>query len=394
MIFSDVLLIVCFWACAACVFYAYVLYPLILALLSRLRPRPLVKREGWKEPVSIVLSVYNEEASIGPRILELQELLRRTELSGEILVVSDGSTDRTVEIARAQSQRGVRVLDFPRRRGKAAALSAGCALATNDILIFADARQSWDVDSLRFLVENFADPSVGAVSGDLFLESCSGAVAGVGLYWRYEKWIRRQESKIHSTVGVTGAICAVRRKLFRPIPAGTILDDVYWPLTVAMQGFRIVHEDRARAYDRLPERSRDEFRRKVRTLSGNFQLCALLPAALSPWHNPLWFQFVSHKICRLIVPWALMGLFVLALALEGPLYQFLLWSQMAFYALALLSGGKGTTLGQKTAAAAGAFVLLNAAAWVAFWVWVSGRAARSWHKVDYSIAAQAPPGLS
>jgi biofilm PGA synthesis N-glycosyltransferase PgaC len=393
MISSDSLLVVCFWTCAACVLYTYVLYPMILGILGLLRPRPLARREGWKASVSIVLSAYNEEASIGQRIRKLQELLRLADLPGEIIIVSDGSTDRTAEIARSQGAE-VRVLDFAHNRGKAAALSAGCAAATNDILVFADARQSWDVDSLRLLVENFADPNVGAVSGDLLLESASGAVAGVGLYWRYEKWIRRQESKIYSSVGVTGAICAVRRHLFSPIPAGTILDDVYWPLVVAMQGFRVVHEDRARAYDHLPERSRDEFRRKVRTLSGNFQLCALLPTALLPWQNPLWFQFVSHKICRLIVPWALVGLFVSSLGLQGPLYQLLLWSQITFYTLAFLSGWKRFALGQRAAAAAGAFVLLNAAAWVAFWVWLFGRAARSWHKVDYSVAPEAPASLS
>jgi cellulose synthase/poly-beta-1,6-N-acetylglucosamine synthase-like glycosyltransferase len=373
------------------VLYPYVLYPVVLALLVRLRPRPIAKRKGWKESVSIVLSAYNEEASIGRRILKLQDLLHLSEMQGEIIVVSDGSTDRTAEIARLQGAGEVRVLDFASNCGKAAALSAGCEVARNDILVFADTRQSWDSDSLRFLVENFSDPMVGAVSGDLLLESNSGVTAGVSLYWRYEKWVRRQESKVHSTVGVTGAISAVRRKLFRPIPPGTILDDVYWPLIVAMQGFRVIHDDRARAYDRLPEKSRDEFRRKVRTLSGNFQLCALLPAALLPWRNPLWFQFISHKVFRLLVPWALMGFLASALVLRGPLYSLLLGCQVAFYALALLSGWEGAVLGRRVATAAGAFVLLNVAAWVAFWVWLSGKAVHSWHKVNYEVTAQTPP---
>ena len=122
---------------------------------------------------------------------------------------------------------------------------------------------------------------------------------------RYERWLRHNEGQIGSVVGVTGAISAVRRELFRPIPHGTILDDVYWPLQVAMIGYRVVRDPRARAYDSLPERAGDEFRRKVRTLAGNLQLLARLPGALLPWRNPIWLQFISHKVLRLLVPWAL-----------------------------------------------------------------------------------------
>src|SRR5207237_4710179 len=169
------------------------------------------------------------------------------------------------------------------------------------------------------LLENFADPSVGAVSGDLHLETSPGVLAGVGLYWRFEKWLRCRESLVDSQVGVTGAIAAVRRELFRPVPAGTLLDDVYWPMQVAMQGYRVVHDARARAFDRLPDSPRDEFRRKVRTLAGNFQLAALLPASLSPWRNPVWVQWVSRKLLRLVAPWALLGLLASCIAGDGPL---------------------------------------------------------------------------
>src|SRR5262249_24591108 len=151
-----------------------------------------------------------------------------------------------------------------------------------------------------------ADSAVGAVSGELVVESAPGVMAGVGVYWHFEKWLRRAESGFDSMVSVTGCIAAARRELFRPIPAGTILDEVYWPLNVAMAGYRVVHESRARAYDRLPERARDEFARKVRTLAGNFQLMAVMPKSLAPWRNRLWWQFVSHRVLRLAVPWALL----------------------------------------------------------------------------------------
>src|SRR6185369_1680383 len=129
----------------------------------------------------------------------------------------------------------IRVLELPERKGKADALTQGAAMAANEILVFADTRQRWDRNALSLLLENFADSRVGAVSGDLVVESAPGVLQGVGLYWRCEKWLRKKESQVHSMVSVTGAICAVRAALFRPIPEGLILDDVYWPLRVAMQ---------------------------------------------------------------------------------------------------------------------------------------------------------------
>ena len=160
-------------------------------------------------------------------------------------------------------------------------------------------------------------------------------MAGVGLYWRFEKWMRRNESRFHSTVGVSGSICAVRRSLYHPIPPGTILDDVYWPLQVIMQGFRVLYDENAVAFDRLPERTGDEFRRKVRTLSGN-SLPEPAPAQpLSPWHNPVWIQYLSHKLFRLFVPSALLFSLVSSAFLEGPLYRAAFSSPSLMYVVGL-----------------------------------------------------------
>ncbi|MFO0930940.1 MAG: hypothetical protein U0736_28580, partial [Gemmataceae bacterium] len=207
------------------------------------------------------------------------------------------------------------------------------------------------------------------------------------------KWLRRQESALWAQVGVTGAIAACRRALFRPIPAGTLLDDVYWPLRVAMAGRRVVHDCRAKAFDRLPDRPRDEFRRKVRTLAGNFQLVARLPAALLPWRNPIWPQLLSHKLARLLVPWALLGLFGCGMALAiggaGDLYTAAVAAQAACYAVGVV--GLFTRRVGRVGAAASSFLVLNAAAWVAFWVWATGRARLSWQKVRYQPAGWAVP---
>jgi cellulose synthase/poly-beta-1,6-N-acetylglucosamine synthase-like glycosyltransferase len=221
-------------------------------------------------------------------------------------------------------------------------------------------------------------------------------MAGFSIYWRFEKWLRQTESRFDSSVNVTGSICAVRRSLFRAIPDGTILDDVYWPLQVAMKGHRVIHDERAHAYDRLPIHVGDEFRRKVRTLCGNFQLLTRLPSALLPWRNPIWWQFVSHRPLRLLVPWALISLATSAVVLEEPVYQVALWLQVAFYLLAV--AGMNTTVATRSAAASAsaALLILNTAAWFAFWVWISGRTDRLWCKLTYepahSIRAAAPAG--
>jgi len=372
-----------FWASAACVAYPYLIYPALLrGRVAVFGGRPLAPTGDAPRSVSMVVAAYNEEANVARRLDEMLARVASSGAAGEVVLVSDGSTDRTAEVARGFAGRGVRVVELPANRGKAAALSEGCAAATGEVLVFADARQTWAEDALPLLLENFADPAVGAVSGDLVLGAGSGSLAGVGVYWKFEKWLRKLEARVHSTVGVTGAICAVRRGLFRPIPAGTILDDVYWPLGVVMQGYRVVHDGRARAFDRLPDRAGDEFRRKVRTLSGNFQLVARMPATLLPWRNPVCWQFVSHKLSRLLAPWGLIGMFAAGAALGG-VYRAAFLAQAAGYLLA--AAGLWTAAGSRSrlASAAASFAVLNAAAWVSFWVWATGRAARSWNKVAY-----------
>ncbi|HEV3080289.1 MAG TPA: glycosyltransferase family 2 protein [Gemmataceae bacterium] len=374
---------ICFWMSAALVIYTYLGYPIILSTLARTRRRGVVHTKTSLPSVSVVLAAYNERSVIGRRLEELTKLVSLTGVKGEVILVSDGSTDGTAEVARQRAPGSVVVLDLPRNRGKAAALSAGCAAAQNEIIVFADARQSWAPGALRLLLENFSDPAVGAVSGDLVIESSPGVLAGVGLYWRYEKWLRKQESRVHSTIGVTGAISAVRRELFQPVPEGTILDDVYWPLTVAMRGFRVLHDERARAHDRLPDRTSDEFRRKLRTLSGNFQLLMRLPAALLPWRNPVWLQFVSHKLLRLLVPWMLPAMLASSVLLEGTAYRLAFWMQASFYLIGIAGIWAGARLPFRLVSATASFLVLNAAAWLAFWVWASGSAARSWRKAIY-----------
>jgi cellulose synthase/poly-beta-1,6-N-acetylglucosamine synthase-like glycosyltransferase len=374
----------------AVVLYTYFVYPAAIALLARARPRPVQPEGPGVGSVSVIVAAYNEEATIGRRLAELAGLVTASGLDGEVILVSDGSTDRTAAIAGAMGP-PVRVIAMPVNGGKAAALNEGCAAARGEVLLFADARQRWAPDALDRLVGNFRDPSVGAVGGDLVLEAAPGVTAGVGLYWRYEKWIRRNEGRVHSTVGVTGAISGVRRALFRPIPRGTILDDVYWPLRVVLGGSRVVHEDRARAFDHLPERARDEFRRKVRTLSGNFQLVASMPEALIPWRNPVLIQFVSHKLLRLVIPWVLLAMLACSARIPGLPGRVVLIGQLLFYSTAFIGLWRPIGRRSRLAGTASSFLVLNAAAWFAFWIWISGRSTRSWNKVIYNETTSSRP---
>jgi cellulose synthase/poly-beta-1,6-N-acetylglucosamine synthase-like glycosyltransferase len=373
-----------FWAAATAIAYVYAGYPLLLRLWARLRPRPIRSGDSTTglPGVSIVIAARNEGARLGLRIDNLLALDYPADRR-QIIVVSDGSTDNTREVL--QRYRGaVEPVDVT-AGGKALALNAGVSRARFDVVVFADARQVFARDALRQLVAPFADPQVGAVTGELLLDCESalfsnrratadrrrghasqlGGVAierrlkpdrrrgvlstiadGVGLYWRYEKELRRLESTVWSTLGATGAIYALRRELWQPLPADTLLDDVLMPMRVVLAGYRVVFTDRARAFDRAAADAESEARRKVRTLAGNYQLVLLEPQLLVPWRNPVWLQFMSHKVGRLAVPYAWLAAFGadLVLAETHLFYRLVLAGQVAFLMLA----GYGALLEYRT----------------------------------------------
>jgi len=355
-----------FWVSGVLTMYAYAGYPLVLWVWSVCQ-RQRVLRAPITPRVSIVIAAWNEAPRLAARIenfLKQEYPFDRL----EVIVVSDGSSDQTETVVRGCDLRFVRLVALAARQGKAVALNEGIAHATGDIIVFADARQQFGLTAVAELVANFEDPSVGAVSGELILESDpeNTGAEGVGIYWKLEKWIRRKESEVGSVVGVTGAIYAIRRALFTPLPPGTILDDLLVPMRIAMKGYRILFEDRAKAYDRVSREYRDEFARKVRTLAGNYQAMALCPGLVNPWRNPLWFQFMSHKICRLAAPFMLVMLFVSsALLAQDFLYTVVFLSQVAGYFVALIGWGLiKAGVRERWTSAAYTFCLLNYAALV------------------------------
>jgi biofilm PGA synthesis N-glycosyltransferase PgaC len=329
-----------FWLAALGVAYAYAGYPAILWVLSRLRPASAVAKAPIQPDVSLVIVARNEEARIRAKLADCLSQDYPTDRL-EILVVSDGSTDATESIVAAHSDRGVRLVVVPEARGKPNALNEAVARAGGEVLVLCDARQRLAPTAVRELVANLADPEVGAVSGELHIRPPDqpGASEGVGAYWRYEKVLRKLESRTGSVVGVTGAIYATRRELFPRLDPSTILDDVAVPMWIALTGKRVVFEPRAQAFDESPGSAEKEYRRKVRTLAGNFQLVALQPTLLNPWRNPLFLRFVSHKLARLAVPWCMLVTLLAsgALAASGSaMYAAAFAAQLGFYGASAL----------------------------------------------------------
>ena len=366
-----------FWVSAFLIAYTYVGYAAWLWLQAQLFPWP-VMRMRQELPISIVMVVRNEERVLEDKLGNLLSLDYSPELC-QIVIVSDGSTDRTEEILREHVDNPrVQVVMNQLSRGKASGLNDAFNLAHGDLVIFTDARQKIEPGALRVLAESFADPDVGCVSGELMLGDLDSGETGrgMGLYWRIEKQVRELEAASGSVVGATGALYAVRRDLLSAVPEGTILDDVYIPLQVVKQGKRVVFEPRARAWDSPDLGGGLEFARKVRTLSGNYQLVQLMPWVLSG-QNPVLFRFVSHKLLRLVAPFALALMFIASLWLKAPFYRVALILQLAFYGLGVVALARLLKRGPlaRAADAAATFVLLNTAAVVAFANFVSGRKA-------------------
>jgi poly-beta-1,6-N-acetyl-D-glucosamine synthase len=370
-----------FWFGAGLLVYTFVGYPLAIALLARLRPRP-VHGSPIRPTVTLLIVAHNEEGHIEAKLENASKLEYPAGLL-EIVLASDGSTDRTVEIGRRFESRGVRVVAYPVRRGKPSVLNDVIPQCGGEILVLSDARQRYDDRAIVALVENFADPAVGAVSGELLLEGGQngGFGDGVGLYWRYEKLIRRSESAFDSMLGATGAIYAIRRVLFETMPPDTLLDDVLIPLRAVRRGYRVVFEPRAKAFDHVAETGAQEFTRKVRTLSGNLQLLLRETWLLDPRRNRLWPQTVSHRPLRLVAPFSLMAVLGASVMLSGSaLFAVALVAQIAFYALAITGGFGGRFARSRYFAVPYAFCLLNITAVVAIFVFVTRRHEITWRK--------------
>jgi cellulose synthase/poly-beta-1,6-N-acetylglucosamine synthase-like glycosyltransferase len=369
-----------FWACAAFVVYTYAGYPLVMATLATMRKATELPAldDADLPAVTIVMSAYNEAARLPAKLCNLQELHYPPERV-QVMVVSDGSTDETGRILARRPD--VRMVALPQRRGKAHALNVALQEVSTPVVVFCDVRQDLDPEALRWLARDLADPRIGIVSGELIHRpSRTRTGQNVGLYWRYEKWIRKAESRLHSTVGATGALYAMRTADWRALRDGAILDDFDNPMQVVRRGRRAILEPRAVAWDVVQEDAAGERRRKIRTLSGNFQSFAASPWLFSPLSNPVWFQFISHKVFRLLVPYALLAAFAASLLAQGAVYRGACALQACFYGLAAIGHAWPAARRSRLVSLAHVFCELNLAAVWGLAAFLRGRIDPRWEK--------------
>ena len=344
---------------SAIVFYILVGYPILLAMWSKGSPA-VVKDLRHQTTVSVIVSVYNGAAFIAAKLESILALDYPRELI-EIIVVSDGSEDATDSIVSTFSSRGVRLVRVS-HGGKAIALNSGLSHASGEILFFTDVRQPLESMALRHLIANFADPSVGAVTGELhLLTGEDGEQADMDLYWRYEVWTRKRHTEIDSIFSTTGCIFAMRRSLAEPLPPDALIDDAVLTLGVFFRGYRVIFDPRAVAYD-CPAIAGTEFRRRLRTLAGLWQVHARLP--LFSASNRMRFHFLSHKFSRLVLPWAILLVFGASVALPASWFRTsVLDGELCLIALALIDPLLGRRFPLKRLfSAARTFLMLNAAA--------------------------------
>lgn len=365
---------------AGFIVYTYLLFPLILHLRAK-GAQPLSAAEPAQWPsVSIVIAAHNEAANLPAKLASLRELDYPVELI-ELIIVSDGSTDGTDTYLEQQfaGNDQWKYKHLPQSLGKCGALNEGVAMASGDIILFMDGRQRVSSNAMKLLIPYLLRDDVGAASGELILSEDGSLEAGnFGLYWRYEKWIRDNESRLFSTTGVTGALYAIRRAEFKPNRIGTLLDDFDTPVGLLKHGKRTLFIPGAYAFDKAADDIKQEFGRKVRNLAGNWQSYQTNPWLFNPFKNPVWWQFLSHKVFRLLVPYALIIAFITAAHGQTTFLNIMFVLQIVFYALALANHLKLPGTSNKVMNMINVFLQLNAAAFVATFRYFASKRAISW----------------
>lgn len=288
----------------------WVLYPLAAFAQARLRPRPVRPVAHWRPGVSVILATREAPEVVRERVLDCLAVDYPSELLDVVIGVERGAWSASVDLGTDRTT----VVEGDAPGGKACNLNAAVRAAIGEVLVFTDSYQRFQPDAISRLVAALGDPRFGVVSGSLELPGeQTGQLSLVERYWLVERRLRDAEARTASTVGVTGAIYAMRRRMWEPLPAGVILDDLFGPMRIALSGKRVGFVAEARATDVRVAQPEREYGRKVRTLTGNFQLCAWLPGVLLPWRNPLWLRFVWHKLMRLATPYLTMAFGVSAL---------------------------------------------------------------------------------
>lgn len=336
-----------FWLSALVIGYTYLGYPILLWILARVKPRPVVAAD-ITPTVSVIVAAYNEEGSIAGRISGLlAQDYPRTQM--EIIVASDGSTDATDAVVTAHKDAEVKLVRVEGRQGKSAAQNAAVEVAHGEILVFTDATTVIANDGIRKLVRSFGDSTVGCVGTKLTYVSKGGSATGAGgsSYWNYERWIKTMESTVNSLIGVSGCFYGVRKRLYEKIPPN-LISDFTIALVTYEKGFRVVYEEGAQSFEETLEDSENELSMRVRVAVRTYAALWAKRHLLNPLRYGLFaFQLISHKVLRYAVPAFLVTLFIANIALMGrPVYQATFLLQASVY-LGALAGYRSQRQGSR-----------------------------------------------
>lgn len=326
-----------FWCAISILVYTYLLYPLLLKCL--VTPQPVAQSipDTWPS-VDVILSAYNEESCIAERL----ENLLQQDYAGRyrILVASDGSQDQTGPILERFSDPRIQAQVFTENRGKVTVLNDLVAQSDADILVFTDANTFFEADTIHQLVTTFQG-NIGAVCGELHLYTEEGNQNSDGLYWRYEQFLKQSESSLGALLGANGAVYAIQRALYQPLPKSTVVDDFCIVMNIKRQGYDVVYNDAAKAKEEVAPSLQDEYGRRVRIGLGNYRAFMQNLWALSPSRGILSWCYWSHKVLRWFGPhWLLLALIANMFLIMVPFYQFTMLSQVLFYGIAWLGHRK------------------------------------------------------
>ena len=379
-------MIILFWTLLGLIFYCYLGYPLLICLWARFFSKSVYKSAIFPS-VSIIIAAHNEEDVIKAKLDNLL-VLDYPKDQIEILIGSDASTDKTNQIIQNYQDPRLHVFINPQRRGKMMTVNDLVLQSKHEIIFFNDARQHFDKNALKNLVQNFADPSVGCASGELlFIKAEGGTAQGVNLYWESEKFIRFHEARVHSMMGATGAIYAIRKSLYVPACTEVVLDDMFIPFKIIEKGYRAIFEETALAFDNAANSATEEYSRKARTLYGNYQIFSLFLGLFNPIKSPIAIQLFSHKFLRVMVPFLMLILLPLNFLMIGEgFYKLIFVLQIIFYVAAfigILSRGQRVGIFKpisKLCYVPYVFCLLNFAALAGFFRFIRAKQDIAWEK--------------
>jgi poly-beta-1,6-N-acetyl-D-glucosamine synthase len=353
---SSILIALLFWASLGGILYTYFGYPVLIYLLAKMIQKPEAQ-QTYQPSVTLLIAAYNEEAVIEEKIKNSLTINYPKELF-QVLIVTDGSADKTPEIAKRYINYGIEILHEPERRGKMAAINRAMPNARGEIVVFSDANNYYQADTILKLIQPFGSPDVGGVTGAKVIGQGDGSLgASEGLYWKYESFIKKQESRVGSCTSAAGEVLAIRKNLYSPPPDHVINDDFYIAMQIVRKGYRLVYTPEAKSVERVSPSAQDEIARRTRINAGRFQAITMAGQIL-PFNQPLLvWQILSHKFLRPIVPFCMLGAAIFNLLavlfppqtkgfwiLSKPYNMIFLLLQILFYTAAWL-GNKAVNRG-------------------------------------------------